>query len=405
MKTKPILALMAFTLLGVSCAETIEMDPMEEMPLVVQCVLTRDIDRYLEYDLYKDIHGNDFPGMDYKVLPTQYLDLYYCRRPSESGYEKVSDAEVKITGGGDEYVFAWNGDRWECDFLPRYNTQYKLDVVTAKGDTLSARTSFPSSLVLHGFRPAVYNEREGWGTAGNVKLPAVRDNLFFSFFKYTYWWKEEQPRNYWLQTGFDSAPVSGVFWITVEKDGKQVASLGTNHPDADVFNVTGTQWKELEYPAGFREHLYTDAQDKAAAEAWWNTYSEYSSSSPVFKDFIRINQSSTTKTSVPAGLVDPDFTGIYISDSWKIDPSRTFTLSPGTEYDLEYLYKLVLKVRNVSYDYDKYLRDMADRNLIHGDEFVNIYNPDRVYTNVEGGFGIFGAQCIQTYGLVSSIWY
>ena len=66
------------------------------------------------------------------------------------------------------------------------------------------------------------------GTAGNVKLPAVRDNLFFSFFKYTYWWKEEQPRNYWLQTGFDSAPVSGVFWITVEKDGKQVASLGVS---------------------------------------------------------------------------------------------------------------------------------------------------------------------------------
>lgn len=401
MKTKPILAVIAVTLLGVSCAETIEMDPMEEMPLVVQCVLTRDINQYLEYDLYKSVSGYDFPGMDYKVLPTQYLDLYYCRRPSEGSYEKVSDAKVKITGGGNEYVFAWNGDRWECDFLPRYNTQYMLDVVTAKGDTLSARTYFPSSLVLRGFRPAVYNENEGWG----VKFPAVRDNLFFSFFLYTYWWTEEQPSHYWLQTGLDSAPVSGVFWITAEKDDKQVASLSTDHPDADNFNVIGTQWSELEYPEGFREHLYAVSQDKTAAEDWWNTYSGYSASSHVFKDFIRINQSSTTKTSVPAGLVDSEYTGIYISDTWKIDPSRTFTLSPGTVYDLENNYGLVLKVRNVSYDYDKYLRDMADRNLIHGDELVNIYNPSRIYSNVEGGFGIFGAQCIQTYGLGSSIWY
>lgn len=44
--------------------------------------------------------------------------------------------------------------------------------------------------------------------------------------------------------------------------------LCTNHPDADVFNVTWTQWKELEYPAGFKEHLYTAARELPMTDTW-----------------------------------------------------------------------------------------------------------------------------------------
>ena len=44
--------------------------------------------------------------------------------------------------------------------------------------------------------------------------------------------------------------------------------LCTNHPDADVFNVTWTQWKELEYPAGFKEHLYTAARELPMTYTW-----------------------------------------------------------------------------------------------------------------------------------------
>ena len=73
-----VLALSCF---APSCAETIVMDPEEEMPIVVNCVLTND-------------------GMDHSGIITQYLDLYYAKRPSEAVQTPISDAKVTVKGRG-----------------------------------------------------------------------------------------------------------------------------------------------------------------------------------------------------------------------------------------------------------------------------------------------------------------
>ena len=67
-----------------SCVEPIVMDPLEEMPVVVNCVLTRD--------------GQGpavFSGMTF-TTPEQKLYLYYAKSPSGSDYVVIKDAEVTV---------------------------------------------------------------------------------------------------------------------------------------------------------------------------------------------------------------------------------------------------------------------------------------------------------------------
>ena len=47
--------------------------------------------------------------------------------------------------------------------------------------------------------------------------------------------------------------------------------------------------------------------------------------------------------------------------------------------------------RFVSDEYDRFLRDVAGKFLVHGDEFASYYSEDPVYSNITGGKGIFGA--------------
>ncbi len=416
MKSLFHLSLLALSLLVASCMETIDLDPMDDMPLVVQCVLTRDVDKYLYPDAYVDPYGGTFPNLSDKYdPPKQYLDLYYCRRPSEGGYEKVSDADVRIICKGrnedKEYVLTWNGERWECDLLPECNTYYQLEVKTARGETLSARTCVPASLYLFGLKPTVYNEYYPFSGSigpGSVPWPATNEYCAYSVSRFTYWWEQTEPHHHYLNFGYESVPLDAVFWITGEVGGKRVARLSTDHPGADGFNITGGRWNEMEYLEGFKDRLVSSAQHKDAAQLWWKSYSAYGASMPVFKDFIRIHQTHGSETSIPETLIDTAFAGgMFCPPRNQIEASRSFLLTPDAQWnpDTPDDREVVYTVRNVSYDYDRYLRDLADRNLIHGDELVSIYNLDRTYTNVKGGMGIFGAQCVQTLACRGSAFY
>ena len=107
------------TFLAVSCVEAINLDPMEEMPVVVTCVLTTE-------------------------TTEQSLELFYAKRPSETGYVSIPDAKVVVrddgSAGGAVHEFKWNGEKYVCTFTPAYNTRYLLEVTTAiSGFTSSKR--------------------------------------------------------------------------------------------------------------------------------------------------------------------------------------------------------------------------------------------------------------------------
>ena len=130
--TKVLVTLMAGVLAS-SCVEPIVMDPLEEMPVVVNCVLTRERD----------------PGKN-DVIPVQTLNLFYAKRPSDKEYLTISDAVVKVSGAGQTYDFTWDGERWTSTFLPDFGTEYSLEVSLPDGNRLSARTVVPMKMSLSG---------------------------------------------------------------------------------------------------------------------------------------------------------------------------------------------------------------------------------------------------------------
>ena len=103
---------------AVSCVETIVMDPHEEMPAVVYCVLTNKSD-------------------------VQTLDLSAAESPSGVKPEiKAREVVVTATPGGRIAFEHAEGARWEAHFTPHWGTAYSLRIVLENGEELTAETSF-----------------------------------------------------------------------------------------------------------------------------------------------------------------------------------------------------------------------------------------------------------------------
>lgn len=161
-----------------SCVEPIVMDPLEEMPVVVSCVLSRDGGWYEEHPEEE---------RDY-TPPAQYLDIYYAQRPSASVRRVISDAAVQVTGPGGPYDFVWNGSRYESAFLPKFDREYKLKIKTADGKELSSSMVFPPDVRLDYYaeqfnsfmemEKAIYVDPELWTRFSNAWLSSpLHDKL------------------------------------------------------------------------------------------------------------------------------------------------------------------------------------------------------------------------------------
>ncbi len=321
----------------VSCVEKIILDPMEEMPVVVSCVLTGEGD-------------SNVSGLS---AGPQYVDLFRARRPSETGYEKISDASVRVVSGEERYDFVWNGERWECDFVPSSGREYQLMVKTADGKSISASTRFPDDVFLTGVFPSKANNAAGIGDQARLYAAYYlsRQTSIGSFVPYE---KE-------------------VFaWITPEGDSDGRIGITTDHMGADGFNVSSTSWIDLAFVEKWKEF--------ERSEEWWQKYAQYCSSEPIHIGFVRIHQQDSYESSFPDDLADYDY------DRGK---STLFTLCA----DFPSLAGNKYRVRFLSKEYDAYLRTIAKKQ-IHSDEFASFYSLEDVPSNIQGGLGVFGSQRI-----------
>ena len=248
----------------VSCVEKIILDPMEEMPVVVSCVLTGEGD-------------SNVSGLS---AGTQYVDLYRARHPSETGYQPITDASVRVVSGEERYDFVWNGERWECDFVPSSGREYQLMVKTADGKSISASTRFPDDVFLTGVFPSKANNAAGIGDQARLYAAYYlsRQTSIGSFVPYE---KE-------------------VFaWITPEGDSDGRIGITTDHMGADGFNVSSTSWIDLTFVEKWKEF--------ERSEEWWQKYAQYCSSEPIHIGFVRIHQQDSYESSFPDDLADYDY--------------------------------------------------------------------------------------------------
>ena len=373
----------ATVILCAGCVEPIILDPEEEMPLVVNCVLERPYEWWTEIDEFEFYQG--YP--DGKVIPTQYLDLVRARRPSETEVRKIDDAKVSVIDGIKQiHEFKWNGDRYECTFLPRYGMPYRLEITTSDGETLRASTTFPARVRLQ-------------------SVPVMSMGFSRSYSRYFYsemlyenrTTREVGPGYQNIEISWEYRPFLAPYtvWISASEGSDELGiPIMANHPEADDFNVLGGDWP-TESNRSFQEDDFNRFLSRGVAspgnkdsyDALWTLYKNAWTKSAAHDRFVRIHQTgdmpSVFDEGMPYSLVQPDL----------IDSRMLFMLNAEFDYEKVIANHLGIKYlcRFVSGEYDRFLRNVAGKYLVHGDEFASYYSEAPVYSNIKGGKGIFGA--------------
>lgn len=321
--------LLSLCTLATACVESVTMVSTEEMPVVVNCVLTRD--------------------------STQYLYLYQAKRLNESEYMSISNAKVIVSGSGHSYDFTWDGSRWKSDFVPEYDTEYALSVTLEDGKSIHSTTRFPErmSISMH----PIYVDYRIAENARYYRIEGCKDEAFL--------------------------------WLTATEEYKDsVRHICTNHPGADNFNIVGGVWEDL--PSS--RVLLDEFKDSDWEVDWrdrrvWDSFIRACEGCPLHGDYLRIhhrldqfNASSDPMiqiiheemTPFPGGFVlevDEYFKSLLPYGGYISHPLRSYF---------------------VSKEYDTYLRNVAKVEL-HSDELASMYSTDTNYTNIQGAIGIFGS--------------
>lgn len=399
-------------LLAVSCVEPITLEPAEEMPVVVQCVLERTT-TLLEIQ-------EEFP-----VAPEpQYLDLYYAKRPSERDYRKISDAKVQIVSGDSTWNFTWNGERWEGRLLPVFSRTYELRIDIPGHEPIRASTKFPSRCMLRRCNLGSFPPDKNY--CGYSYLDEYCRTIDYEGNVGHVRWRWRPYRG------------EAFLWIFARQDGENVQRLCTSHPDVDDFNVCKGSWADFACNRNYEELCsgeYRLMLDDGSVEFGnslvdqWKRYAAICNGLPAHKDFLRIHHPAAFDSGYSGKLGDElinckdywyiptfwdselpgrvrSYDGTYPGTVWyytefaKEVPAR-YAFVVAADYDVTkrdkenvptmYSDTAFLDVWLLSKDYDAYLRDIVNDKGLREDEFTTYYSMKKTYSNIEGGVGIFGA--------------
>ena len=356
--------LVELAFLAVSCVEPITLDPMEEMPVVVTCVLTTE-------------------------TAEQSLNLFYAKRPSETEYVSIPGAKVAVreeaSSGGSVHEFKWNGEKYVCPFTPRYDTRYLLEVETADGIHLTAETTMPKHFSLLPQEAKNMYVLQDYSNPLSGAWP-VRDG-HVRYIQYLAYY-------FALETDAGFEPYAGELcaWISAGD------RLSTDHKDADSFNLLPLNWNDLKL------HPFFERKGRMVPE-----YYQFFSAFPAYLKFIRIHQQQGF--SGPASIkyiVEPEHENFLFYLNSDITDSTIITSEIDNVDGLpEQILEIVIKrvefvhpaqneftVRFVSQEYDSFLKDLAEKTVVHADELSVIYSMEPTHSNIKGGLGIFGAEVV-----------
>lgn len=348
-KNSLVFIIIALSLMPSSCVEPIVMDPEEDMPVVVHCVLTRDLDA-----------ERTSPDQ----TPVQQLDLFYAKRIADTGdYKSISDAEVTVYGGGQGHSFAWNGEKWTSSFTPEFGTEYFLTVCLKNGQTISSKTVFPT------------------------KVDIISEATYFPSVSRYY-------RILNCDTDID-------IWMTAIKGREyDVKYFCTNHPGADISNLGDKALMDLPVFDQLVSNMHSILKnDQYADRELFNNFLDCCAYLPSHSQFLRIHHPKDFDNGIDKPLL---LQYNYSNNSYDYKHCRDgFILFTDTVSVIERMvggdpYYLPICIYVMSPAYDKHLGFLV-KNSLHQDELANLYSIDLSYTNIEGGLGIFGSMYYWNY--------
>lgn len=324
--------LVSFLLIVSSCVETITLDSNEEQPVVVYCIL-QDSD-------------------------TQSMDLFYAKGKSQSDYQPVTDATVELFCGEEKVAEFTKSDgvKWSSPFKPEYGKTYQLVISIQGSDSpITAVTRMPDRV-----------EVDCW-----MKRRWYND-FNYIFYSYEIRTHDRRPGQY---DYFGSPYLHSYYAWFFSKNNKNVA---TSHPYADHFNISQSSVSNFE----FINKLNDSPIWSIMHTELFGWVSQYCKDLPVFNSFVRIpvptnfNNGFTDSETVYIPLYSP-LSFILINDY----DLRNDSFELGARYDVYFL----------SEEYDLYMKQLYTKTVLNKDNFLSVFDTENLYTNIRGGFGIFGA--------------
>ena len=337
------------------CIEDIDLNPGDAPKVVVNCLL--------------------------KESDIQTMEIYYTSESLDGDRKPVENAKVLLSAY-DEFVTEFQHDSgcmWSARYKPKNGSQYKLKVIV-DGDTLSAQTRFPDDVQVCTYGRGRYADSSSRFGRDIYLYYSYELRVISNEIEITPGMTYSQISDYFIYgTAYRKACHLWIFPHNLNR-GDYEHYIGTTHTKADNFNILPLYVKDL--PCFSRDSIIAMESWVRERLAW---YPKRLADIPMHDSFVRID--------IPDNY-DNGKTQEELSDTPVYSPSafalaREFPIQLDSNF--EDPYKAVLyDVYFLSDEADQYFKDVYQRN-INKDNFVFEYDTDNVYSNINGGLGIFGA--------------
>lgn len=308
-----------------------------------------------------DPHEKDLPVMVNCLLTpdsdVQTLYLQYVKGKSANEYIPIIDAKVYVSAVFvsrlDTLHFHYvDENRWESEDDPakriKGGKHYKLTVEIPGRSAIRAETTSPIA-----YRPALHTDLH--------EVHSMDDHS-------VYYQIEQYPTD---KSHIETSPV----WVfakgklkTMEQCDEYYPFIVTDHPYADDFNINGQKFSDLSFTGDFDGHCM--------AISWpaFHNMRRMMPELPLHDELVRIEHLDTNRFHILAGPIEYPKVGEPHQDHF------VFSF--------------------VSDEYDKYLRSVYVKSRKTEHDITSIYSTESVYSNIEGGVGIFGSETTYRVGFL-----
>lgn len=287
----------------------------------------------------------------------QTLYLQYVKGKSANEYIPITDATVYVTAVFvsrlDTLHFHYiDENRWESEDNPLKRItggkHYKLTIEIPGRDVIQAETTSPVA-----YRPYPYTDlHEVHSMDYHTIYYQIRPDPNFRLEKTSQVWVFAKGKH-----------------KTIEQCDEYYPFIVTDHPYADDFNINGQKFSDLSFTGDFDSHCM--------AISWpaFHNMRRMMPELPLHDEFVRIEHLDTNRFHILAGPIEYPKVGEPHQDHF------VFCF--------------------VSDEYDEYLRSVYIKNRKTEHDITSIYSTESVYSNIEGGVGIFGSVTTYRIGFLS----
>lgn len=376
-----------------SCVREIVMDAKEKPQVVVSCIISDDPVQTLKLSFTKGASLSEAPPLTEAIAT-----LYEVQELNQAEYinRKMGDFEPQGDGV------------WTLEYAARAGYKYRLEVQVPGYDLIYAEDIMPSdtAIVKVEYFSNLYDLIEPW--SGWIIIPDD-PNDFNTTGDLLIWPEDEAEPKY---ETFYSMKSSYPVWISAKNYNKETGRhetaeyICTDATVSDSLNITDKVYESLKKESPNPYKLSNYGMKVISPEIFYNAHQmelyPNLAGKPLFESYIRL-----------IGNHVFSLAGSFSGEYWYKQPKGTIILFPGfPSYNTTDIYennhfnnveketaeKGYIQFSTVSELFDKFLTESyAYQQIMESSDLTTIFLRDNMYTNINGGVGIFGAQLLRRY--------